>query len=114
MSDQAKAAMIRYARVAVRDAEKADKDLTASIGALCGAMMSKTDTDDVSLTDDTDTVFMDPRNASADTTTIEAIQYNDDGELIVVDSEGNSTFLNDLMIEARIALAKKLILKLGE
>jgi len=94
--------------MAVNNAREASINLDFYLKSLIGAMMSKTDTEDVSLTDDTDTVFMDPRNTSADTTTIEAIQYNDDGELIVVDSQGASTFLNDLMMEARIALAEKL------
>lgn len=107
--DLARLAAISNTHACILRAKRASDELNAAIASLCGFMMSKTDTNDVSLTDDTDTVFMDPRNDSIDVSTVDAIQYDEDGVLIVVDSEGLSTPILDLMLEARLALAEKLV-----
>ena len=89
-------------------AEEASKELNEALVDLCGAMMRQTDTEDVSLTDDTDTVFMDPRDDSMDTSTIESIQM-EDGRLVVYDDQNDEpTDLTNLMMEARMNLAVKL------
>jgi hypothetical protein len=93
---------------ALQKAEEVSKELNEALVELCGAMMRQTDTDDVSFTDDTDTVFMDPRDDSMDTSTIESIQM-EDGRLVVYDDQSDEpTDLTNLMMEARMNLAVKL------
>ena len=93
---------------ATQKAQAASKELNEVLVDLCGAMMRQTDTDDVSFTDDTDTVFMDPRDSTTDTSTIESIQM-EDGRLVVYDDQSDDpTDLTNLMMEARMNLAVKL------
>lgn len=107
-AELAKQNMAAHAINMAKKAKETSDELTAAIGALCGAMMNKTGMDDVSFTDDTDTVFMDPRNDSMDVSTMESIQMKD-GVLVVFDDRNpEPTELADLMLGTRIDLANKL------
>lgn len=107
-AELAKQNMAAHAINMAKKAKETSDELTEVIKGLCGAMMSKTDTEDVSFTDDTDTVFMDPRNDSMDVSTMESIQMKD-GVLVVFDDRNpDSVEVADLMLETRINLAEKL------
>lgn len=108
MSKQSNFSIVSRASYATQKAKEASKELNEALVDLCGAMMRQTETDDVSFTDDTDTVFMDPRDSTTDTSTIESIQM-EDGRLVVYDDQSEDpTNLTNLMMEARMNLAVKL------